>query len=494
MKEEQKSYRQILKATSIFGGVQAFNVIISILRSKVIAVIIGPAGMGIVNLFISSTGFISSLTNFGLGTSAVKNVAAEAATGNRSRIELIITVLRKLVWITGITGLVLTAVLSPWLSRLVFGSKEYTLGFIWISVSVLFQQLSSGQLVVLQGLRRIKDLAKANLLGAITGLVISLLLYYRWKLEAVVPVIILSSIASMFFSWFYAKRSQIGSVKVTRQQVLTEGRDMLRMGFMINLSTLIAIGASFIVRIYMSNTGGVEQVGLYSAGFAIINTYVSMIFTAMYTDYYPRLSAIAQDNNKARSLINHEAEVALLILAPIIAIFLVFINWAIIILYSRDFLAVNEMIHWAALGMYFKVMSWSVASLFLAKGASKLFFWNEFSQTVYTLALNIAGYAMMGLEGLGISFLISFLVYAVQVFIVARRHYEFSFNSSFVKIGIVQFVIGLACFFIVRKVPQPWTYISGTGLILVSLFISFRELDKRIMLVSLLKEKYDIKG
>ena len=173
---------------------------------------------------------------------------------------------------------------------------------------------------------------------------------------------------------------------------------------MISLSGLINLGASYIVRIYISNTGGVDQVGLYTAGFAIINTYVGLIFTAMGTDYYPRLSAVAHSNEQSRQVMNHQAEIALLILAPIIMVFLVFINWVVIILYSTKFIAVNDMILYAALGMYFKALSWTIAFIFLAKGASQLFFWSELIANINTLLLNLIGYYFWGLTGLGISF------------------------------------------------------------------------------------------
>jgi O-antigen/teichoic acid export membrane protein len=158
---------------------------------------------------------------------------------------------------------------------------------------------------------------------------------------------------------------------------------MLQMGFMISLSGLLAVGASYIVRIFISRTGGVEQVGLYNAGFAIINTYVGLVFTAMATDYYPRLSAVAHDNRLCKQTINQQAEIAILILAPILVVFLTFINWVVILLYSRQFIAVNGMIYWAALGMFFKAASWSIAFIFLAKGSSKLFFWNELIANIY---------------------------------------------------------------------------------------------------------------
>ena len=82
MSEEQSSYRQIMKATSIFGGVQVYNIIISVIRSKFIAVLLGPTGMGISGLLTSTTGLIGNITNLGLSTSAVKNVAAANASGD----------------------------------------------------------------------------------------------------------------------------------------------------------------------------------------------------------------------------------------------------------------------------------------------------------------------------------------------------------------------------------------------------------------------------
>lgn len=108
MVEQQTSYRQIMKATSIFGGVQVFNIVISIIRSKFIAVLLGPTGMGIAGLLTSTTSLIGGLTNFGLGTSAVKNVAASNSTGNQTRISVVVTVLRRWVWITGLLGTLVT--------------------------------------------------------------------------------------------------------------------------------------------------------------------------------------------------------------------------------------------------------------------------------------------------------------------------------------------------------------------------------------------------
>ncbi|MCA1919184.1 MAG: oligosaccharide flippase family protein, partial [Flavobacterium piscis] len=281
-------------------------------------------------------------------------------------------------------------------------------------------------------------------------------------------------------TWYFAKKLSIKPIYVSKTRTIAEGRAMLKLGFMISLSGLITMGASYIVRIYISNTGGVDQVGLYNAGFAIINTYVGLVFTAMSTDYYPRLSAVAQSNEKSREVINQQVEIALLILAPIIMLFLVFINWVVIILYSTKFLPVNDMILYAALGMFFKAASWAVAFIFLAKGASKLFFWNELITNIYLLALNIAGYYFWGLTGLGISFLVAYILYLIQVFVVARLKYEFSFTLAFYKIFLLQLALAFTGFLVVKLLGSPYSYGIGLLLILISAWFSFKELDKRL--------------
>jgi len=206
----------------------------------------------------------------------------------------------------------------------------------------------------------------------------------------------------------------------------------------------------------------------------------------MGTDYYPRLSGVANDKDKFVLLINQQAEIGLLILAPLLTVFLIFINWIVIILYSTKFLPINEMIQWAALGMYFKVVSWCIGYLLLAKGATKLFFWTELIANSYILFLNLVGYKFMGLEGLGISYIVGYIIYLIQIYIVCNRQYKFYFNTEFYRIFGIQLAIGLSCFAIIKLFPQPWSYLIGIPFILFSGYYSFKELDKRIQLKNLI--------
>lgn len=487
MNEDRSSYRQIVKATSIFGGVQVFQILVSIIRSKFIAVLLGPLGMGISGLLTSTTSFIESLTNFGLGTSAVRDISAAHATGNTTRMAVVAIVLKRLVWITGLLGAVLTLVLSPWLSQLTFGNKDYTLAFVLISVTLLLNQISTGQKVLLRGTRQVKHLAKAGLIGSVFGLFTTIPLYYIFGIEGIVPGIIITAVTSLLLTWYYARKIQIEPVKVNKVRTIAEGSGMMKLGFMISLSNIITIGASYIVRIFISNTGSIDDVGLYNAGFAIINSYVGLIFTAMSTDYYPRLSSVAHSNKMSRELINQQAEVALLLLAPVILIFLVFINWVVVLLYSSRFIPINDMILYAAIGMLFKAASWSIAFIFLAKGASKVYFWNELIANVYILLLNIIGYRMYGVTGMGISFMIGYILYLIQVYFVSRFQYGFYFEANFNKIFIIQLMLAVICLIIVKTTASPYSYIFGSILIVISLWVSYKGLDKRVGISELFK-------
>lgn len=486
MTDERTSYRQIMKATSLFGGVQVLNIIIAIVRSKFIAVLLGPLGMGIAGLLNSTTNFVGTVTNFGLGVSAVRDVAAASSTNDEERIAKTVTVFRRLVWITGILGMVMVIILSPLLSQITFGNKDYTIAFILISVTLLITQISSGQSVLLQGLRRLKYLANATILGSILGLITTVPLYYFFGINGIVPAIIITALITLFGSWYYSNKIKIKSVSVTRKETFAEGKGMMKMGFMISLSGLISVGVAYVLRIYISNTGGVAQVGLYNAGFAIVNTYVGMVFTAMSRDYYPRLAAVAHSNELSKQTINQQAEIAILILAPIILIFLVFINVVVTLLYSDNFLAINDMVHWAVMGIFFQAASWAIAFVLLAKGASNLYFWNELIAAGYLLGFNILGYYLWGLTGLGISFIVSYIVYLIHMLILSSIKYSFNFNKNFLIIFFVQFILAVMCFLQVKFLQNNYSYIIGTVLIIISTIYSFFELDKRLEIIKII--------
>ena len=488
---DTSSYRSIFKATSLFGGVQVFQILVSIIKSKFVAILLGPAGVGIQGLFVSGTTFVQSLTAMGLSSSAVRDVAEAYGTHDNYRVGRTVTALRKLVWFTGLLGMLCVILFSPILSKYAFGNKDYTIPFIFLSVTLLIDQLSAGQKVVLQGTRRLKDLAKASALGSSVGLIVSIPLYYLIGVKGIVPTLILNSVTMLILTWYFSRKIKIEKVGVSNKEAIEVGSSMLKMGFAMSLTNILALGCSFVLRGYIRQIGGTEGVGLYAAGFAILSSYVGMVFNAMSTDYYPRLAAVNNNNEACREVVNKQGEIASLIMCPLVVICLVFTPFFITLLYSEKFLTANNYVMIAALGMFFKMGSWLIAYQFIAKGESKLFVINEFIANIYFFALNVLGYRLFGLTGLGISFTIGYFCYFLQVFIISKKRYSFDFSLSFFKLFSIQIVVVAICFLITRCIHITWIkYLLGCIIIAFSLVFSLFGLDKRIALIKLIKTKF----
>ncbi len=489
MSETKSSYQQIMKATSIFGGVQVFNIIITIIRSKFVAVLLGPAGMGISGLLTTTLGLMTSLTNLGLARSAVRDISASNSTQNEEKISETVSVFRKLVWITGLLGMISTLTLSPYLSYATFGNYNYTVAFMFLSATLLIGQLTVGQSVLLQGLRKISWMAKAGIYSSVVGLFTSIPLYYLYGIKGIVPAIIISSISVYIIQCFFAKRIDIRTQAVSFKEAFQKGNGMIKLGLVLSVNGLITTGASYLIRIFISHSGSLDDVGFYSAGFAIINTYIGMVFSAMITDYYPRLAAVHQSKTKFNELINQQIEIAIYILAPLICIFLVYIKWVIILIYSTKFLPIIEMIQWGILAIFFKTLGWAIGVLLAAKGHSKHLFWNELIANAYLLVFNVLGYYLFGLKGLGISFLVGFFLHFLQIYFFTKIKYGYVLESKVFGQFIIFLMAGIVCFLIVHYLQETPAYLVGGTIILAVSAFSLFQLNKKTEMIQFLRNK-----
>lgn len=487
MSKQSNDYTSILKSTSIFGAVQVFNILISIVRSKAVAMFIGPMGMGIIGLLTSTMKFVGELTRLGLDTTAVREIALSRHKNDENEIAQVLATVKKVVWFTGLLGAVVTIVLSPLLSYLAFENYDYTLIFIWISISLLFNQLSAGQLAVLQGFRKLKRLAKANLFGNLIALVICLPLYYYFRLDAIAPVIVVSSISALLMSWRYAKKVKYKHVEIPNKVAFRKSKSMLNLGLMLSLKGSMNLLVAYVFQLYLSHVGGIEQVGYYVAGFMIINSYVDIVFNAMRTDYFPRLSAIANDTKEVNKIVSEQSMIGILIVGPLVVGFITFLPLIIRLLYSMEFLVILSFVSWAILGMLFKTLSWSMGYVILAKGDSKLFIKTGLFFNALLLILNILGYYFLGLEGLGVSFLVYYIIHFVGIKWITSSFYKLKLRSEVNTIFVFLLCLMIAVFGVSYIGAVGLKLVLSVSLLLISLVYSYYQLNKRVNFQALWK-------
>lgn len=260
MNKQQSSYKQIMKATPLFGGVQLLLILIGIIKTKFTAVLLGPVGIGVIGLLFIITNLIASVTNFGLGTRVVKNIAEAKGTGDNDKISTIEIIFRNFVWFIGLLGTVVTIVLSPLLSKITFGNHFYTFAFIWISITLLFNQFDTGQIVLLQGMRQLKYMAQANAFGSLCGLLVSVPMYYFGVFKGIIPVIISTSFFLMILSFCFSSKVKVNSISVSLTDFKSVSKDMLTMGSLIGLTGMMDQVLAFVTKTFINNYGNTDAV------------------------------------------------------------------------------------------------------------------------------------------------------------------------------------------------------------------------------------------
>ncbi|NRA92028.1 MAG: oligosaccharide flippase family protein [Psychroserpens sp.] len=493
MQDTQKSYSQIFKSTSLFGGVQLLTILVSIIRSKVVALLIGPAGMGIIGLLLSTLKVIGEFTKLGLDTTAVREIARirSSEDHDQEQISEIVVTINKVVWFTGLLGIIATLLLSPLLSHIAFGNYDYTLAFIWISSSLLFNQLAQGKLAILQGFRRLKLLAKSNLVGNAIGLLVSIPLYYFLRLDAIVLVIILSSVINFFFSWLFSRQLRFSRVKLTLNQAFSKAKGMLNLGLMLSLHSSIGLVFAYLFQVFLSQVTGVDEVGYYLAGFMIINSYVGLVFNAMRTDYFPKLSGIADSIEDVNRTVSQQSVIGLLIVGPLIITLIIFLPVIIKILYTTEFLIITGFVAWAILGILFKTLSWSIGYVILAKGDNKLFIKTGLFFSTLLFGMNVIGYYVYGLVGVGISFLAYYIIHFIGLKIITARSYGLQLSRELIPVFSILALLSAGTFLANLIDEVTLKYGSFLILFLISISYSYYQLNKRVNFKSILQKIFN---
>lgn len=484
---EQESKKQILKSTGILGFAQVIIIVVGIIRVKVLAVLLGAVGVGIAGLYQTTIDLIRTATGFGIGYSAVRDIAASAATEDERKIATTIVVLRKWVWATGLLGMLIAIVFCKPLSYMAFGDKTHATGIAILSVGLLLSSITGGQLTLLQGLRKIGDMAKANVLGAVFGLIGAAAIYYFWGLKGIVPALLLTYVLSLLINGYYSRKINIVPVRLSTREVFKKGKAMVSLGFFLTLTGLAGTATMYLVRTFVVQQGGLASVGHFVAAWSISSMYISAIFGAMGADFFPRLSGVQQDPVAVTNMVNEQTEIALLITAPIIIGMVSFIDVVVRIFYSKDFSPTAGILDWQLTGDFFKVLAWPMGFIMLAKGKGKLFIVTELFWNLLFCAGVYFGWKFFGIQVTGIAFLIAYIFSLLLYFIVVRKLVQFNWSSKVWNAVLLYSPLLLLSFLGVKYLVHPLQYIVGAILTLMASAFSLYHLKSLVNINGLLR-------
>ena len=442
-----KTYGQILKSSALIGGSSAVNVFFRIVRTKAMALILGPTGFGLLGLYDSIAELTRSLAGMGVKNSGVRQIAEAVGAGDTQRIARTVTTLRRVAFCSGGLGALLLMILCKPVSRLTFGDDKHAVAVAFLALAVFFNDVSDGQAALVQGMRRISDLARMSIWGAFYGTVLSIPIVFFLGESGVVPSLVCVAAMGILTSWWYARKIEVERVSSGLREVIAETSALLKLGLVFMASGLMAMGSFYLVRVIVLRKLDIEAVGFYSAAWGFGGLYVGFILQAMGADFYPRLTAVAKDNAECNHLVNEQAEVGLLIAGPGLLATLTFAPLVIQLFYSDKFGPAVEILRWICLGMMLRVTSWPMGFMLIAKGKGTLFFWSELASNLVYLGLVWLGVMMYRLPGAGMAFFGSYVVYWLGIYLIVRRLSGFRWSTTNLRLAAI-FLPGIAAVFV----------------------------------------------
>ena len=477
MKESDNSYRSILKGTSIFGGVQVFQMLIALIRGKFVAILLGPEGMGISSLLNSAATPLQQFSSLGINLAIVKEVSATQS--DTSRLTIVIALCRKILLFTALLGAVACLILSPWLSEWTFGSADHSLWFVLLSVFIFITTMSNGEMSILQGLHHVKDLARSSLIGSAIGLLTGIPLYYLFGVNGIVPAMIIIALSTFIcYRLYLCKHSSSPAINLKEHWPTI--KRLIILGLTMMLASLIGSFVIYLINVYVREQGSTTDVGLYQAATSISSQYVAVIFSAMALDYFPRLTAAGNDTPRVNTIVNRQSEIISYIISPISCVLIISAPLIVRLLLASTFHDTIPLIQCMGISLYLKALAYPLGYISFSKGDKRTFLLLEgIFGNLLNLSLSLLMYHSFGLIGLGYSQILVFLITWAIYLVICRKLYDYHADRKILRTEILLAAPVILCYMSVTALSWPLSYIISVPVVIILGYLSFIRLKSR---------------
>ena len=449
-------------------------------RTKLVAVLLGPSGVGLVGLYMSATGLVGTLAGLGIGSSGVREVAEATGSGDAVLVARTVKTLRRASWVTGIFGWLLTAALSYPLSQWTFNSAERIWAIALLGVTVFFGSVSGGQSALLQGTRRIGDLARINVLSVLVGTVVAVV-FYAWLGErGILLVLIANALINLCCSWWFARRIQVASIELTWGEIWQQAKRLVGLGLAFMWSGVLTAAVGLATRSLIVSTLGLEANGIYQAAWGISGIFAGFVLSAMGADFYPRLTAVARDHPQVNRLVNEQTEIAILLALPGLMGALVFAPGIMNIFYSAKFVAGAELLPWFVLGIFGRVVAFPLGYILMAIGASRWFAATETAANALLLGLTVMLLHGLGLWGVALAFAILYALFCAGMVLLSHHLTGFCWSRAAIRLLLVAAVFLATGFATQRWIPNRAGLAVGSILTAAAAVMSLRGITDRL--------------
>lgn len=444
------SFARIFRSSALMGGAQAVTLATAFLRSKLIAVLVGPFGIGLMGVFNAFNANLATVAGWGLGTSAVRTVAGSSEAERDRKVAAVRLFGRRLAW-AGFFGVLLAVLPAGYFT---FKTQDYAEELLIAGLAVPCVVATGMWTALLQAGGHIGSVAKTQMVSSVVGLLLGLPFICFCGSLGIALSILLAASATAFVTWRAATKL---CPATSAEPSPGDLRELVHLGVALQVGATLGAISGYLVRLLIVRShgddlaAGLADAGYYQAAFAVTGSLPGVLFSATSSDFYPRVAA-AKDEDEASLITEKQIQASLLLAMPILMGLLTMGSLAVRLLYAKGFEPAAPLLDWFVWAIFGFLIGWPLGLWVMARRAKRLV---AFSQSVLGLSGLVLGaflVPLFGVRGAAIAYFGNAMIYAVTLVVLLRRD-----SGRWIGPKTVAWIMACACVLIVAKLAVSAT-------------------------------------
>jgi PST family polysaccharide transporter len=407
---------KVFSFTAISTLVKMLTGLVSV---KVVAVIIGPSGIALLGQLNNFSAIIMTVACGGINNGVTKYVSEHNNSDQTIR-KYLSTALRIVVICSSVCGL-LMILLNQWFSKIILLSDDYGYLFIIFGLTLFLYALNMLLSSVLNGYKEFKKFVSVNIVGSLLGLIFTLSFVYSLGLKgALISTVTFQSIMFFVTLWMVRKLPWVNKSYFKEKFDFIIAQKYFKYTLMTLVTAATVPVSQLLLRGYVISNISVNEAGWWEAMNRISNMYLMIITSSFGVYYLPKLSEI-KDDTQLRQEIYRSYKVII----PLITIgfLIIYVTRILIIklLFTASFLPMANLFAWQLIGDFFKISSWLLAFIMVAKTMTKIYITTEILFSTLLVGLGYFFVHLNGIVGLTQAYMINYFLYLIYMVIVFRK-------------------------------------------------------------------------
>lgn len=413
--------KDLVKVFSLTSLATLVRMLTGLVSVKVVALLVGPSGMALIGQLTNVVGISQTVATGGIGAGVTALVSANKGDALRLRgylsaalrITLVCTLLLAVVLIAG----------ADWLARELLADGGYAWVLRVFGVTLVLYSLNSLMLSIINGFKEFNRFVRISIWNSVVGALFTVAMVFLWGVSgALLATVTFQSVVFFITLWMGRKAGWLTADNFRAAWSRAAGKGYLKYVLMAVVSVCCTQGTQLLLRGYVIVDISPTAAGVWEGINKLSGVWMSVITTSLSVWYLPRFAEL-----DGASAIRREVAGGYRLFVPVFAVGFLLVYMLrrpiVCLLFSPEFLPMQELFGWQLGGDMVKVCAWILGYLVLAKGMIRTFVLLDLISAAVYLA---AGYILLpvsGIAGLCQAALIEQSIYLILVALILHRQF-----------------------------------------------------------------------